>query len=479
MTDDLGSDDATAVVAALRALRTARADETLLGRIEALFVDPRVSSTMLSYGPEYRAVCEEAIAALEAQGPRTLPALLRATKLAHRVTMPDPAYDQGQYIGDYGERTVVVADAALEAIRRVERDHPGSVPWMHMGESAWQSCDDVETLLRAIFERAPHGTLQDHLRRFFAACARASGPLDGELDDAAAVAERAAFEPTTSDVITAARAAAHHARSPAAPLIALALAGTMGREEALEAAAKLGTIASAKRLRELVPMYGLPATPPPPRRRAAWDDLLDAVIANLDDDAPRLAFGAWLSERGDPRGELVALQCAPTLDETGRARERELLSAHAASWSRWADIVLFRRGFADTIVSDATIGDLSLAALRGEPTVRGLVVIGLRGSAWIEVLASAPETNRLRTLALRGLRLQPFDLERLFLSPHFGDLRDVELSDCGVRPEALVTLESWLGMRKVERLLLTGNGLGRETVARLRSALPSLREVSV
>ncbi|MBA3541481.1 MAG: TIGR02996 domain-containing protein [Deltaproteobacteria bacterium] len=39
-------------------------------------------------------------------------------------------------------------------------------------------------------------------------------------------------------------------------------------------------------------------------------DLIAAVAEAPDDDAPRLVYADWLMERGDPRGELVALQCA-------------------------------------------------------------------------------------------------------------------------------------------------------------------------
>ena len=84
------------------------------------------------------------------------------------------------------------------------------------------------------------------------------------------------------------------------------------------------------------------------------EDFLRAIWAAPNDDAPREQYAAWLIERSDPRGELITLQFARhrgTDAPTGKARERELLAAHARAWlgeiepavmkSRYA----FERGF--------------------------------------------------------------------------------------------------------------------------------------
>jgi uncharacterized protein (TIGR02996 family) len=70
-----------------------------------------------------------------------------------------------------------------------------------------------------------------------------------------------------------------------------------------------------------------------PTHAATVEDLLADVYANPRDDAPRLVLADLLQERGDPRGEFIALQCrgAP-LDKAARARERALLAAHARAW---------------------------------------------------------------------------------------------------------------------------------------------------
>ena len=55
--------------------------------------------------------------------------------------------------------------------------------------------------------------------------------------------------------------------------------------------------------------------------------LLANVYANPDDDAPRMVLADWLQDRGDPRGELIALQLA---NRSGRMspRERELVGMY-------------------------------------------------------------------------------------------------------------------------------------------------------
>ena len=80
-----------------------------------------------------------------------------------------------------------------------------------------------------------------------------------------------------------------------------------------------------------------------------------------DDDRPRLVYADWLLARGDPRGELIQIQCAragqgyrarPDLQR----RELELLREHGERWL--AEVGLeehegaFRRGFIEDVVVD-------------------------------------------------------------------------------------------------------------------------------
>jgi uncharacterized protein (TIGR02996 family) len=61
-------------------------------------------------------------------------------------------------------------------------------------------------------------------------------------------------------------------------------------------------------------------------------DLEARIAANLEDRDAYLVYGDWLSERGDPRGELIALQAKPNPDDATKEREQALLAANRDAW---------------------------------------------------------------------------------------------------------------------------------------------------
>jgi len=84
------------------------------------------------------------------------------------------------------------------------------------------------------------------------------------------------------------------------------------------------------------------------------DELLAAVYAAPDDDAPRLVLADVLQEAGDPRGEFIALQCRRAPDDEPSAREIALEKQHGRAWlgelERFVQLSgrsapRFRRGF--------------------------------------------------------------------------------------------------------------------------------------
>jgi uncharacterized protein (TIGR02996 family) len=71
----------------------------------------------------------------------------------------------------------------------------------------------------------------------------------------------------------------------------------------------------------------------PSRAKKLARDLLEAVYASPDDDEPRLVYADALTEEGDVRGELIALQCARAKDGGAPSkRERALLKVHERAW---------------------------------------------------------------------------------------------------------------------------------------------------
>jgi uncharacterized protein (TIGR02996 family) len=74
----------------------------------------------------------------------------------------------------------------------------------------------------------------------------------------------------------------------------------------------------------------LPARSAVPARIEA--ELLAAIYAAPDDDGPRLVYADYLQQRGDPRGELIALQLAARPTREQRARASQLLAEHGKHW---------------------------------------------------------------------------------------------------------------------------------------------------
>ena len=90
-----------------------------------------------------------------------------------------------------------------------------------------------------------------------------------------------------------------------------------------------------------------PKKPAPKKDSRDEAALLADVYENPRDDAPRLVLADLLIERGDPRGEFIAMQCGGPRDPK---KEKALVKAHGKKWLGPLASVLtvdveFRRGF--------------------------------------------------------------------------------------------------------------------------------------
>jgi uncharacterized protein (TIGR02996 family) len=144
--------------------------------------------------------------------------------------------------------------------------------------------------------------------------------------------------------------------------------------------------------------------------------LLDAVLADPDDDAARQVYADALEERGDPRGEFIAVQLALARVEGQKPtsktedlweRFRALHSRHASKWAkpvralskkvRWE----FHRGFVRRVqLADAEV--VTHEALATLFAVEPVTHIAIRGQ-WVEWIVTALETpgiSRLRRLTI-------------------------------------------------------------------------------
>ncbi len=220
------------------------------------------------------------------------------------------------------------------------------------------------------------------------------------------------------------------------------------------------------------------------------DELLAAVFAAPDDDVPRLVYADALSERGDARGEFIALQLARARGEATpaqRAREREL-SADAKRLSAWAlplssaGEVGFGRGFPEFLALNAKTAKkaVGLAALRTLRRVVGLEACPVKTA--VELLASpllrgATHVERLSEKVLAGLAgLEgplPWSSVALVDAPgprgllRFPHLRALELCTAPTGP--------FEGARALDSLVVR---VGRGLDAGLFASVPGLRSLA-
>lgn len=104
----------------------------------------------------------------------------------------------------------------------------------------------------------------------------------------------------------------------------------------------------------------------PASNAGAEPELLAQIYAAPGDDHPREVYADWLQERGDVRGDFIALQLAKARGEAvDEAREKQWLAKHAVAWSGplaaklTKASVIFERGFVarGSIKEKATIDD--------------------------------------------------------------------------------------------------------------------------
>lgn len=168
--------------------------------------------------------------------------------------------------------------------------------------------------------------------------------------------------------------------------------------------------------------------------------LLAQILANPDDEQARLVYADWLTENGDPRGELITVQCslaaAKSADKRKLAvREKQLLAKHARTWSKEAmqDAKEYeiRRGFVAMVKMTGTSWGAKGARLFDHDPIEELL-ISKPNAAGLRAIADAPHTAKLRRLCSSS----PFWLQNardvaalgaFFTSKYVGMVREIAL----------------------------------------------------
>jgi uncharacterized protein (TIGR02996 family) len=175
---------------------------------------------------------------------------------------------------------------------------------------------------------------------------------------------------------------------------------------------------------------------------------LQAILADPEDDTPRLVYADWLEERGDLRGEFIRVQCHLAQKQKYdpsrlplEARQQELLAGHGSEWAGpVAGLVRdyeFHRGFVDTVAIGLSKflshGDklLEMAPVRNVKLLRV-------GSSNVKIpdVAACPLLRQLRGLELQG-SLSDADFRTLVTSPHLKQLAALILGGCHVNGAGL------------------------------------------
>lgn len=235
-------------------------------------------------------------------------------------------------------------------------------------------------------------------------------------------------------------------------------------------------------------------------------ELLAAVIAAPDDDAPRLAYAAWLRAQGDARGELLGefidAQCRLARQRPNPQRRHELAERErelgkslrkelAAEVKKAADHWEIRRGFIDEIRADAgkllagwqplfathPIRRLTLRgvtvdqvrALVDTGVIGRLVNLGLHGKLGqkgVRILAEAPALAAIAKLNLAGCRLGDDGVAELLASPYLA-CTQLTLRENDIGGEGAEALAGAPALARCRALFLARNQLGDGAVAAL------------
>ncbi|MCA9176055.1 MAG: TIGR02996 domain-containing protein [Planctomycetales bacterium] len=241
-------------------------------------------------------------------------------------------------------------------------------------------------------------------------------------------------------------------------------------------------------------------------------EFLKAILADPDDDMPRLVYADWLHDQGDPRGEFIQLQCE--LAEIHRnfyAVDQELIDRHDDLVERQQDMLLehgdrwraalaplvqdcqFQRGllqlvrlsgaqlrdYGDRIMAAAPICLMFVTAARGclrealrHQRLSQLTGLAIDGSSLLDEDVSAIvellQRGRINRLVLTWCSLTDTSFAA-FGNLTNASLRDLDLANNSLRNASAMLLATTPGFGALQNLVLTSNMIrlrGAQALAR-------------
>jgi uncharacterized protein (TIGR02996 family) len=183
------------------------------------------------------------------------------------------------------------------------------------------------------------------------------------------------------------------------------------------------------------------------------------VVANPDDDAPRLEFANWLEKQGQgERAEFIRLQCEIAEKQQ---REKELLHRNWTAWTKdihsyGAEGVKFHRGFPEQFSMSPGRFLLLNEGLNSLTPIRQLDLSFTTDETLIAI-AALPVFRQVRALGIGSASVGPN-------GPHFGP--------DGIR--ALATSEFFSGL---QQLTLRSHNIG-DSGAKIIASSPHLQNLT-
>jgi uncharacterized protein (TIGR02996 family) len=160
---------------------------------------------------------------------------------------------------------------------------------------------------------------------------------------------------------------------------------------------------------------------------------LDEIIANPDDDVPRLIYADWLEEQGNPRGEFIRVQCElAMLKKTQvryrelRAREQELWESHGLEWVKGFPFSLrrcvFRRGFIEESAVALSYFVRNWSKICRLTPLRHVTFTQVRDQ--LKILEDCPGLEMLRSIRLKNA-YPNVNTQPLARSPHLKNIETI------------------------------------------------------
>ena len=214
--------------------------------------------------------------------------------------------------------------------------------------------------------------------------------------------------------------------------------------------------------------------------------LFQEILANPHDRELRLVFADWLEEQGDPRGELVRIQCQlenMTRSETGYSRLRgkagKLEREHGGFGGLQSVAIAkteLRGGFVERVeLTPARWIKHAGEIIRTTP-LRDLRLKGK--SAKFAQIAEMPELVQLTALELRQPKIDEAGLAALAKSPHLAKLESLGLHGTECQSVARILSQSPL-LSQLTTLEISGEPISQHDVQLIGEHSRQLRTLEI